>query len=394
MTEAQKLSSHGPEYLASLLAEQGVLAEPWLRAAFARVRRHEFLPDRVWLDDDSAEGGYALLERSKNPDRWMQAAYEDEAVVTQLDDGGPERLDSYWATPTSSASMPSTVAQMLTDISLPAEPTARHCTKIMEIGAATGYNAALLAELVGPGNVTTIEIDPALASGARKALDAAGYEKVTVVTGDGERGRAAGAPYDRILSTASVVAIPYTWVEQATNGGLIVSPFETAFYNTGMVRLTVQDGTATGPFSRPLQFMRVRGQRTPAHFEALFTDEAWEARRTKPLDSDTSFLRDPAAEFAVGLMLPGVHHGQRGEGRWLSSDDSWAYVNDENVFEWGPRDLFDEATAAADKWHEHGRPDMSRYGLTVTPTGQLVWLNHADNIVGTLPTHNPGRPSA
>ncbi|MEU1307845.1 methyltransferase domain-containing protein [Streptomyces cinnamoneus] len=385
MSEAQKLSNHGPNRLADLLAKQGVLTEPWLRDAFAKVRRHEFLPDRVWLDDDNADGGYAVLERAADPDRWFQAAYGDEAVVTQLDDGGPQRLDSYWATPTSSASMPSTVAQMLTAISLPAEPEARRRAKVMEIGAATGYNAALMAELVGPRNVTTIEIDPALAAGARKALDASGYEEVSVVTGDGELGHAHNAPYDRVLSTASVLTIPRPWVEQTTNGGLIVSPFETAFHPTGMVCLTVRDDTATGRFSLPLQFMRVRGQRTPARFEALFTDESWEARRTKPLDSDTAFLGDPAAQFAVGLMLPGVQHGRRGEGRWLSSDDSWAYVNDENIFQWGPRDLFDEANAAADRWREQGRPDMSRYGLTVTPAAQHVWLDDENNVIGTVP---------
>ncbi|MFI1801931.1 hypothetical protein ACH427_31985 [Streptomyces sp. NPDC020379] len=60
MTEAQELSSHGPHRLVDLLAEQGLLTEPWLRAALAHVRRHEFLPDRVWLDDDTAAGGYAL----------------------------------------------------------------------------------------------------------------------------------------------------------------------------------------------------------------------------------------------------------------------------------------------------------------------------------------------
>jgi len=56
---------------------------------------------------------------------------------------------------------------------------------VLEIGTGTGYTAALLAHQLGPENVTTIEIDPELAARARAALATAGYEKVTVTTGDG-----------------------------------------------------------------------------------------------------------------------------------------------------------------------------------------------------------------
>ncbi|MEU2871977.1 hypothetical protein ABZ769_22640 [Streptomyces olivoreticuli] len=299
MTGTPAQPQDGPERLVRLLENEGLLTDPWLRQAFLDVHREGFLPTRVWLDDDSADGGYASLDRAQDPDRWWQAAYSNEAIVTQLDDGGPHRLDSYWATPTSSASMPSTVAQMLTALGLPADREARRRTKVAEVGAATGFNAALLAELVGPENVTTIEIDPALARGARAALDTAGYEKVTVVTGDGELGYTTNALYDRWLSTASVVAVPYPWVEQTVDGGLIATPFETAFCHTGMVRLSVQDGTASGPFSLPLQFMRVRGQRAPARFDTLFTDESWEERRVRSIDADFALLNDHSAVFAL-----------------------------------------------------------------------------------------------
>jgi protein-L-isoaspartate O-methyltransferase len=79
--------------------------------------------------------------------------------------------------------------------------------RVCELG--TGYNAALLAQRLGADHVTTIEVDPALATQVRRALSATGYGDVTVITGDGTHGYPPHAPYDRILSTAAVQRVPY-----------------------------------------------------------------------------------------------------------------------------------------------------------------------------------------
>jgi protein-L-isoaspartate(D-aspartate) O-methyltransferase len=95
---------------------------------------------------------------------------------------------------------------------------------VLEIGAGTGYNAALLSLLVGPrGRVVSVDVDPELAPGACRALRAAGY-KARVVVGDGRDGFSDAASYDRIIVTASSDSIPVAWFEQLNPGGLLEVP--------------------------------------------------------------------------------------------------------------------------------------------------------------------------
>src|SRR5262249_23692318 len=98
--------------------------------------------------------------------------------------------------------------------------------RVLEVGSG-GYNAALLAELVGPsGQVTTIDIDPDITERARSLLDAAGYPRVNVVLADAEGGVPEHAPYDRILVTAGAWDIPQAWVDQLAGDGRLVVPLQ------------------------------------------------------------------------------------------------------------------------------------------------------------------------
>ena len=96
--------------------------------------------------------------------------------------------------------------------------------RILEIGAGTGYNAALLAELTGEmGTVDSVEIDGEAAAGAAKALASMG-SPARVHDVDGADGWPAGAPYDRIIATVSVPDIPSAWTDQAAPNAVIVAP--------------------------------------------------------------------------------------------------------------------------------------------------------------------------
>ena len=160
---------------------------PQVEDAMRSVARHQFVPK-------------ASLEH----------AYADEAVITHRAADGAAL---------SCASVPSLVAVMLDNLQV--QPGNR----ILEIGAGTGYNAALLAHLTGPtGYVTTVDIDPDVTAEARAALDATGYGYVNVVTGDGQLGDATHGPYDRIIVTVGAWDIPTAWWNQLTIGGRLVVP--------------------------------------------------------------------------------------------------------------------------------------------------------------------------
>ncbi|HEX8346961.1 MAG TPA: methyltransferase, FxLD system [Actinoplanes sp.] len=186
----------------------GTFRTPQVKAAFDTVPRHLFLPD---IEPTDAYGPHG-------------------AVVTKRTANG---------TAISSASSPNLVAAMLEQLS----PQPGH--RVLEIGAATGINAALLAELVGPtGTVVTIELDKDLADGARAHLTAAGYPQVAVVCGDGALGYTAAAPYDRIEVTAGAWDISTAWWDQLPVGGRIVVPLR--LHGSGLTRSLAFDRVAPG----------------------------------------------------------------------------------------------------------------------------------------------------
>lgn len=109
--------------------------------------------------------------------------------------------------------------------------------KILEIGAGSGYHAAVLAELVGDnGVIYSIERIPKLAEMARRNLERAGYKNVIVLVGDGSRGLPEEAPFDRISVTAAAPKIPEPLMEQLKDGGIMVIPVGRVFQELKVVR--------------------------------------------------------------------------------------------------------------------------------------------------------------
>lgn len=97
--------------------------------------------------------------------------------------------------------------------------------KILEIGGGSGYHAAVLAELTGPGGVVySIERVTELAEFARQNLTDAGYKNVIVTTGDGTLGLSEHAPYDCITVACAAPAVPQPLVDQLKRGGRMTIP--------------------------------------------------------------------------------------------------------------------------------------------------------------------------
>jgi len=100
--------------------------------------------------------------------------------------------------------------------------------KVLEIGAGSGYQAALLSKLCK--KVYTIERLPELVDFAKSNLKKAGIKNVEVILGDGTLGYEKAAPYDKIIVTAASPRIPKSLIEQLKEGGIIVIPVGPQFY--------------------------------------------------------------------------------------------------------------------------------------------------------------------
>ncbi|MGH9744497.1 MAG: protein-L-isoaspartate(D-aspartate) O-methyltransferase [Candidatus Acidiferrales bacterium] len=111
--------------------------------------------------------------------------------------------------------------------------------KILEIGAGSGYQAAVLSLLAR--NVIAIESQPALAASARDRLARLGYKNVRIESGDGSLGWPVEAPYDAILVTAGAPSIPPPLIEQLAEAGRLVIPVGGARQQE-LVRVVKRDG--------------------------------------------------------------------------------------------------------------------------------------------------------
>src|SRR4030095_13248356 len=172
--------------------------------AYLATPRHQFVKRyRRWGIKEWSEVNESNLEEH------LATLYSDRALVLfgDTDDDVP-----------SSISQPSFVLRMLDMLQL------ERGQKVFELGAGSGWNAALMGNLVGPeGRVYSTELIPEMARTAAAAMDVLGIKNVNVIEGDGGEGYATGAPYDRAIFTAGAYALPHPFFEQITEGGLFLA---------------------------------------------------------------------------------------------------------------------------------------------------------------------------
>ncbi len=135
--------------------------------------------------------------------------------------------------------------------------------KVLEIGAGSGYQAAVLAEIVN--HVYTLEIVEPLAHWARERLEIAGYRNVTVRHADGYHGWAEHAPFDAIVVTAAAPHIPPPLIAQLKEGGRMIIPVGSPFRTQQLVLVEKADGQVTTRNVLPVRFVPfTRSEAPPA----------------------------------------------------------------------------------------------------------------------------------
>jgi protein-L-isoaspartate(D-aspartate) O-methyltransferase len=350
--------------------------------AFRSVPRHLFLP------------GLAVAD-----------AYADEAVAVQFTEG----------VATSSASQPSMMAIMLEQLDL------RPGHRVLEIGAGTGYNAALISRIVGPaGSVTSVDIDEDLVDRAAVHLASAGVHGVDLVAADGADGYPPGAPYDRIVLTVGSDDVQPAWVDQLALGGRLLLPLAVRGSQLSVALDLGADGVLRCDSVRSCAFIRLRGAAASADASRVVDGLGVALQTADDLpEPDTTalagILADPRERRPAPVPL-GPADIWDGFGLWLAltepgtcrllavepetglpddllplgstggtvaradADGAAAVVPADapgpgpvpvavREFGSGGPGLADRLLAALDRWNAAGGPGAADWRLTVVPTG-------------------------
>ena len=182
-------------------------------AAMRRVPRHRFVPHE---DRDDAYGDYPL------PIGYSQTI-----------------------------SQPYIVAYMC-ELARLSEPD-----RVLEVGTGSGYNAAVIAQLVD--HTYSVEIVPALALRASETVKALGYDNITIRSGDGYSGWKEAAPFDAIIVTAATESIPPPLIDQLAEGGRLVIPLGDTFMIQQLVLVEKRQGQIEATAKLAVRFVPLTG---------------------------------------------------------------------------------------------------------------------------------------
>lgn len=351
------------------------------RTALAEVPRDVFVPS--FLVPLTDRPGWRVVEP---PDpEWASGVLGNRPLITQLngsDDAADALRGQVEGRATSSSSQPSLMVLMLEALGV------QQGHRVLEIGTGSGYNAALLCHRIGPDNVTTVDVDPSVTARAGARLVALDYHP-HVVTGDGLKGCPEHAPFDRIMATVAVPRVPQEWIEQTCDGGRILCPLDTRGGGGLMPLLTVSGDSAEGHFLPDFGgFMPLRTQQRQDAAQAAFREvtEQGDERTTTLAHEAATDVTGPfeffAALFTRGYDTMGFTPSDGGATEtWIAdAHGSWVcHTTDTEGTHWvrqgGPQRLWDRLEELHQQWHDLGRPQRHRFGLTVNPTEHTVFLD-------------------
>ena len=349
-------------YVDELMAA-GAFESAAVERAFRTVERHRLLETFYYRD----AGRFVTLTHDPGRPRRDRLAliYADTVLVTR-------RIGEVPASSTSQASL---VGRMLELLDL------GEGMKILEVGAGTGYNAALMAEIVGDQRlVVTVDVLEDVVEQTRRLLAGAGYPRIRVLLRDGFEGVSEHAPFDRIVATVGCSDLSPRWAEQLADDGVMLVPLE---QTTGhpLMLIRKDGGTLRGRMVLRTGFIRVSG---PLLIEDLWArgvvmadpadlvhePEPGPRFASRPPDEPME-LTDDETDFLFFLGLQDRRACRAPHGPALSGElDGWAALAPDGIWWWKDESLARELDRHYRDWDARGRPALEDYQVSFVPTGQ------------------------
>ena len=168
------------EVLIDIMKNSGFLTDSRVESAIRQIPRHNFIPDSM-----------------------KHRAYENAPISLMKKQ---------------TISQPSVVSRMTEWLDL------KEGQKVLEIGSGSGWQCAILANIVGNGKIFTVERHAKLASFAKNNLEKLGIKNVKIIHGNGSLGLPEESPFDRIMITAACKKVPDALLDQLALDGLLIAP--------------------------------------------------------------------------------------------------------------------------------------------------------------------------
>ncbi|PPS40951.1 protein-L-isoaspartate(D-aspartate) O-methyltransferase [Chroococcidiopsis sp. TS-821] len=349
------------------LKEQRAIHSIEVENAFRKVQRHRLL-ETFYLPGDLQP--IAHNPYNPNPEH-LDLIYSGNSLVTRTSDGKPS----------SSTSEPMLIAYMLELLALTPG------LKVLEIGAGTGYNAALIAELVGDQTlVVSVDVQEDVIVQTQRLLADAGYPDIILVLRDGFYGVQEKAPYERIVATVGCKDISPYWVDQLSPSGFMLLPLTHGGW-TPLVKVWLQEGTLQGKIVGFSGFMLFEYQESvddPWYISAIASLGLEEAEELPVFEGiEVEHTRSPLmwSAFPVSFyyfmamkdcrafwsLTPpgyGLYDPQR--------DTILIYPQKNCILLKGDRELYKQLQTIYEAWTQLGKPSPFDYTIEFVPRTQVM----------------------
>ena len=326
------------------------------------IRRYKLLKKEKWheVNESNLEEHLPILYRNYSLDLWRE--------------DGDKRV--------STISQPSLVLYMLNLLKL--EPG----HKVLELGAGSGWNAALMGHIVGAeGHVYSMEIIPEVAKIATENIDRFGVNNVSIIEGDAGDGYETESPFDRIIFTAGTFDLPRNLYHQIKEGGLLLVVIKNEGGGDNLFLLQKKGEYFESLDSSPCGFVYMTGKYSLDRFDPIYLEDLpeWNELQTQEI-SRTSFWwgykdvdiiwRTMPIRFFLSISEPLFQTFKSAKtdsknknffGIWDRENKSLAIAKDNQIITYGNSHARERLSKDIHSWVDLGMPGATCFKLQIYP---------------------------